>query len=624
MLNNEKREYSLMVEQAKSSTTDAGNALAIGFADFMQRLAVKLGAFSDAAQVAGEAGRHCILALSEGDVCIELSMLARSLGRPEEDIRKVLMDAKVVTSGGDDEVLPIVVDRGGRIYLYRYYDHERQLARAIVSRIPNASLPSLNAAARRFLEERFAENAGRLSGRTDWQKVAVELALTNSLTIISGGPGTGKTTIVTTLIAALAMNNPLPRIALLASTGKAAARMKDSMNKQMSTLSPELRQRLPDRASTIHMIMGAVPDSNDFRHNSDNPLPYDLIVIDEASMIDLSLAARLFSALLPETRVIMLGDKDQLAAVEAGAVFAEMAKNSFASGVVGNNSLKENPLSGLSRKSAKPEQKNLSDCVVWLTENYRFRVDSPIAELASLVVNSEDEKLVQWLYDQKSDEVKWEDIGEDLPVNVVEQLVLGFDEYVEAVIQSGPEKVLNAYENFCVLCAVRHGKRGVAGINDILTRKLRSKLSGQESAHSPWYHGRPVMVTENDYSLGVFNGDIGIALKGNDGIMNVWFAARSGDVRPITPSSLPAHQTAFAMTVHKSQGSEFDQVAFVLPAKDSPVLTRELVYTAVSRAKQKLSVYGNMEILRMAVKRHTLRRSGLAEKIELLAQCKHG
>jgi exodeoxyribonuclease V alpha subunit len=611
-----------VVRQTKFSSNDAESALAAGFADFLQRLAVKLGASFDEAQVAGEAGKLCILALSEGNVCIDLSMLARSIGKSEKDIRKALIASGVAASGRDGKMLPIVIDDEGRIYLYRYYDHEWQLARAIAARISNASLPPLNAPVCRFLEERFAENTGRLSGRIDWQKIAVERALTSSLTIISGGPGTGKTTIVTTLIAALAINDPLPRIALLAPTGKAAARMKDTINKQMSTLSPELRQRLPDRASTIHMIMGAIPDSNEFRHNSDNPLPYDLIVIDEASMIDLSLAARLFSALLPGARVIMLGDKDQLAAVEAGAVFAELAKNTFASGLTGKNDLNENSSSRRPRKSETSEHKSLSDCVVWLTENYRFGVDSPIAKLASLVVNSEDEKLAQWLHGQKSEEIKWEDIGEDLPANVVEQLVRGFDKYVEAVIQGDPVKVLNAYENFCVLCAVRFGKRGVAGINDILTQKLRSKLSGQVLVHSPWYQGRPVMVTENDYSLGVFNGDIGIALKGDDGLVNVWFSSRSGDIRPITPSSLPAHQTAFAMTVHKSQGSEFNEVAFILPAKDSPVLTRELVYTAVTRAKRKLSIYGDMEILKSSVKRPTLRRSGLAEKIALLEEDK--
>lgn len=606
-----------MVRQTKFSSNDSGNALALGFADFLQRLAVKLGASSDAAHVAGEAGRECIIALSEGNVCIDFSMLVQSLGRSEKDIREALISSKVAQYNHDDEILPIVIDQEGRIYLYRYFDHERRLADSVVARIPGSSLPPFNAQASTFLEERFAENTKNLSGRTDWQKIAVEMALTSPLTIISGGPGTGKTTIVTTLIAALAMNDPAPRIALVAPTGKAAARMKNAMNQQMSTLSPELRKRLPDSASTIHMLMGAVPDSNDFRHNRDNPLPYDLIVIDEASMIDLSLAARLFSALLPETRIILLGDKDQLAAVEAGAVFAELAKNSSVSEGM-RKMLNEQKSSGLSHKTEKDEKRHLSGCVVWLTENYRFGSNSPIAKLASLVVNSEDEQLAQWLHDQKSNEVKWEDIGDGLPTNVVERLVRGFDEYVYAVKQADARMALEAYETFCVLCAVRHGKRGVSGINDILTQQLRSILSGEILINSPWYHGRPIMVTENDYSLGVFNGDIGIALRGADGMINVWFAVSSGEFRSIAPSSLPSHQTAYAMTVHKSQGSEFKNVALVLPAKDYPVLTRELIYTAVTRAKQELSIYGNMEILKSAVKRPTVRRSGLSEKICLL------
>ncbi len=592
--------------------------LANGFGGFIKRLSTKLGALPDAADVAGEAAKVCIAALSEGDVCAEVQTLAKSLGRSEEEIRALFLSSNVTASSIEDRKLPLVLDDKGRIYLYRYFDYERQLANAIVARIPKAPPQPLNTESQKFLDERFAENAKRLAGRPDRQKMAVMLALSSPLTIISGGPGTGKTTIVTALIATLALNDPPPRIALVAPTGKAAARMEDAMRKQVSTLSPELIKRLPDHASTIHMLLGAKPASNEFRHNRDNPLPYDLIVIDEASMIDLSLAARLFTALLPGTRIVLLGDKDQLAAVEAGAVFAELARRSSLSDVTAEDpDRKKDDLLSL-RPSPGTEKKGISDCVVWLTENYRFGAESPIGRLAALVVNGNDAQMTDWLQTQKSSEIKWEAIGDGLPAKVVDALVCGFESYVAAVKQGDPGDVLSIYEKFCVLCAIRRGKRGVEGINDVIAQKLRLRLSGEISSDSHWYNGRPVMITENDYGLGIFNGDIGIALTGKNGNLDVWFKAKEGGIRSISPSSLPAHQTAFAITIHKAQGSEFENVALILPEQDSPVLTRELIYTAVTRARKSLSLYGSLKIMSVAVCRPTSRRSGLAERITLL------
>ena len=598
--------------------SDLKAPLAVGLGGFMKRLSTKLGALPDAADVASEAAKACVAALSEGDVCADVQMLAKSLGRSEEDIRALLLSSNVTAASSEDRKLPLVLDDKGRIYLYRYFDYERQLANAIVARIPKAPSQPLNPESRKFLDERFAENIKRLAGRSDRQKIAVMLALSSPLAIISGGPGTGKTTIVTTLIATLALNDPPPRIALVAPTGKAAARMEDAMRKQVSALGPELIKRLPDRASTIHMLLGARPESNEFRHHRDNPLPYDLIVIDEASMIDLSLAARLFTALSPGTRIVLLGDKDQLAAVEAGAVFAELAKHSSVSDVTdGDPDCKKDDFPSL-RQFPEPEKKGISDCVVWLTENYRFGAESPIGKLAALVVSGNDTQMVDWLQTQKSSEVKWEAIGDGLPAKVVDALVCGLESYVEAVKQGDPGKVLRIYEKFCVLCAIRRGKRGVEGINDVITQKLRLRLSGEISSDSRWYNGRPIMITENDYGLGIFNGDIGITLAGKDGNLKVWFAAKEGGTRSVSPSSLPAHQTAFAITVHKAQGSEFENVALVLPEQDSPILTRELIYTAVTRARKSLFLYGSLKMMSMAVCRSTVRRGGLAERITLL------
>jgi len=466
-----------------------------------------------------------------------------------------------------------------------------------------------------FLDSRFAASTARLSGRPDWQRLAIAHALVNPLTIISGGPGTGKTTIVTTLIAALAMREPPPRIALTAPTGKAAARMEAALGGMMETIDPVLASRLPKRATTIHTLLGARPESGEFRHHRDNPLSCDVLIVDEASMLDLSLAARLFDALPTDCRIVMLGDRDQLSAVEAGAVFAELAGEAPVDDSPESPPEREGD-SALSAPFAPGARlSGLFGCVVRLRDNYRFDAASPIGRMAALVVGGNAGRLTAWLRELDEEALKWDPVGEGLPARLIDTLAAGFDAYAASVSRGDPGGALRAYENFCVLCALRRGKRGVAGLNEAITRWLRPRLSGAPGYDSPWYHGRPVMVTENDYALGVFNGDIGITLLGKDGRLEVWFSDREGKIRSVPPPSLPAHQTAFAVTVHKAQGSEFENTALVLPETDLPVLTRELIYTAVTRVKRRLAVYGSLEILRAAVSRPTVRRSGLAERL---------
>ncbi|HLA27947.1 MAG TPA: exodeoxyribonuclease V subunit alpha [Syntrophales bacterium] len=594
---------------------DSETAIAAGFAEHTKRLATKLGVPREAANMAGEAARATIQALLGGDVCTDLQTIAAALGMPEGTVRVSLLNSGVVKADGEGRKLPLVLDNEGRIYLYRYFDYELQLADALLRRIPTAKPPSLNADVRAFLDRRFAGNAVRLSGRPDWQKIAVVMGLTNPLTIISGGPGTGKTTIVTTLCAALAMSDSPPRIALAAPTGKAAARMEEAIRGQVDAIDPAIRERLPSRSSTIHMLLGARPESNEYQYNRDNPLPYDLVVVDEASMVDLALAARLFTAMPQGGHIVLLGDKDQLASVQAGAIFAELARHTSFTAAMADHLSNETGISQTLLQTMDPDHTGLADCVVWLKENYRFGPESPIGQLAALVRDSNVAELVGWLHNQGNGIVLWRAIGVGLPEQVIGELVKGFEPYVKAVRLGDPEEALSAFDNFCVLCAIHRGCRGVQGINDILTERLRPTLAGEKAGRSVWFHGRSVMVTENDYGLGIFNGDIGIALDDSDGDLKVWFTSRDGGVRAIAPPRLPAHQTAFAITVHKSQGSEFENVALILPENDSPVLTRELIYTAVTRAKHGLALYGALDVLRSAVGRPTIRRSGLAKRI---------
>ncbi len=607
-----------MTEFVAFPYNDAESPLADGFADFLTRLAEKLGAPPVAAAAAGEAGRSCLLALAGGHVCADLNTLAAARKTSAAGFRELVLNSRVVSGNGELE-LPLVLDDRGRIYLYRYFAYERQLAAAILARTDAAPPQPLSTEVERFFASRFAVNAAGLAGRPDQQRLAVTQALVNPLTVISGGPGTGKTTIVATLIAALTMQNPPPRIALAAPTGKAAARMEAAIGKSLVKLDPALIARLPKRATTVHLLLGARPERSDFIHNPGNPLPYDMIIVDEASMLDLSLAAKLFSALTPDARIVLLGDKDQLAAVEAGAVFAELAGKTIfrEAGEEPPAELPEENVATLPATLAfsAPRSNGLPGCVVWLRENYRFGAESPLGKLANLVAAGDGRRLSAWLQGQKDDAIKWVPAGEGLPAEVIDSFVTGFTPYIEAVRRGDPGDALRAYENFCVLCALRHGRRGVAGINEAVTQQLRPRLSIEPKRESRWYPGRPVMVTENDYDLGIFNGDIGITLPGKDGRLEVWFNDREGGIRFLSPASLPPHETAFAVTVHKAQGSEFTSAALVLPEVDLPVLTRELIYTAVTRVRQRLTIYGRLEILAAAISRATSRRSGLAERL---------
>ncbi|MDI9569711.1 MAG: exodeoxyribonuclease V subunit alpha [Pseudomonadota bacterium] len=593
---------------------DPETSLAEGCADFLTRLALRLGAPPEAAAVAGEAGRACLTALAAGHVCADIETLAGRLRMPTAQIAASLRDSRVAAPDETGGMLPLVLDGQGRIYLYRYFAYERRLAAAIANRLSAGPSRPPSEEERQFLAARFAANTARLAGRPDRQRLAAAQALVNPLTIISGGPGTGKTTIVATLITALAMGTPPPRIALAAPTGKAAARMEAALARTMETIDPDLASRLPQRASTIHRLLGARRESEEFRHHRGNPLPYDALIVDEASMLDLSLAARLFDALPPDCRIVMLGDRDQLSAVEAGAVFAELTGEAD-DGDSPESSREREGEPGFPPSSAPGAMRpSLPGCVVRLRENYRFDAASPIGKMAALVSGGDADGLVDWLRELDDEALLWRPVGDGLPASIIETLAAGFAAYGASVAQGDPGAALRAYEDFRVLCVLRRGKRGVTGLNEAIARRLRPRLAG--GGHdSPWYRGRPVMVTENDYDLEVFNGDIGIALPGRDGRLEVWFRNREGDLRSVPPPSLPAHQTAFAVTVHKAQGSEFENAALILPETDLPILTRELIYTAVTRARRRIAIYGSLEILRAAVARPTRRRSGLAARI---------
>ena len=558
-------------------TAPAGDDLSAGFAAHAVRWAAGRGAPAEALAILKIAAQRVSASTAQGSVCIPLEAMGEQLeGKSTAELRKALLASRLVSEADSQEILPLVLDAGNRLYLRRYYDYEQRLAHQLARRAVSMS--------QKPLQLRLDE---------DSQSIAVDLAMRRRLAVISGGPGTGKTTTVALLLGRVLAENPETRIALAAPTGKAAARLLDTLRERTRHLPEGVRARLPAESHTIHRLLGVTSEPGRFRHDAARPLALDVLVVDEASMLDLSLAVHLIEAVPENARLVLLGDKDQLAAVEAGSIFAELA----------------------ARDGAR-----LADCVVWLSESYRFPRSSGIGRLAADINAGEPDRALGWMTQDAKETVRWvDDASSETGAATRNYVLQGYDAYIDAVRKDSGDKaaVFRAFDSFRVLCAVRESPRGVRALNSLLARHVRSSLDHplDPGGRSLWYPGRAVMVVRNDYVLGIFNGDTGICLPGADGGLSVWFADRGGAFRAIAPTRLPEHEDAWAITVHKAQGSEFDTLLFVLPAKESPVMVRELLYTAVTRARNHVTLAGSAEAFRAACLRKTERHTGLLEKI---------
>jgi exodeoxyribonuclease V alpha subunit len=453
----------------------------------------------------------------------------------------------------------------------------------------------------------------------DWQLVAAFAALRRRLCIISGGPGTGKTRTVVVLLALLLEQHPALRIALAAPTGKAAARLQEALKTARATLpcAPAVRDLLPTEAGTIHRLLGYIPDSAYFRHDAENPLPFDVLLVDEASMVDLALMAKLVAAIPPSGRLILLGDKDQLASVEAGAVLADFCNGSeqrcYSSQFA--EEFKEITGRALPPQSVAKHAPQLADCIVELRRNYRFAGDSGIHRISQAVNEGNAGAAIEHLReagDPAGATVVWKELpaAAKLKETLKPQVLSRFKDYLSA---ANPLEAIRAFGQFRILCAVRHGPYGVENLNRMVEEILSE--AGLICADDRFYPGRPVMIVRNDYNLRLFNGDIGFVRANEAGELRACFAGADQTLREVMPLRLPEHETAFAMTVHKSQGSEFERVLLILPRKDSPVLSRELVYTGLTRASRAVELWTEREIFASAVRRKISRRSGLREAL---------
>ena len=555
----------------------------------------------------------------EGNICVHLPSIAGTTWEnidlpPLETWTKRLREAPVVGTPG--EFTPLVLDAKGRLYLHRYWDYETRLATAIRQRAASSGgLAVDESKAAELLRRLFPD---QLPGETNWQKVAAFTALSRRFCVISGGPGTGKTRTVVMLLALLlelAEERPL-RIALAAPTGKAAARLQESLRKLKGALpcSDSLKSRLPEESFTLHRLLGSRPDSAFFKHHAENPLPFDVVIIDEASMVDLALMTKLVEAVPPDARLILLGDRDQLASVEAGSVLGDICDAAGANRFTPSFADAARRVTGQALPLISGRVPPLADCVVQLEHNYRFGSTNGLLAL-SRTVNAGDASAAMELLSSAASGAAIASrplpARSQLKASLRDGVIAGFSPVLDATDASA---ALAALGRFRILCALREGPFGVSGLNRVIEEILRE--AGKIPEQGPWYRGRPVMVTRNDYSLELFNGDVGVLWPDPaSGQPRAWFANATTGVRAVLPVRLPEHETAFAMTVHKSQGSEFAEVLLLLPDRLSPVLSRELIYTGLTRASERVEVWFTEPVLRDALAQRATRTSGLQDQL---------
>lgn len=570
-----------------------GSALAARMADWMLR--------HGAGPVVAAWTERLVEERARGHSCLRL---ADHAGRELPDLagsRTALRECALVGDGSAPT--PLVLE-GERLALYRDWKAERRLARAFLERSGQPADVEIDADLQ-VLFDRLYPDATAAGA-----PLAAATALLGRLCILTGGPGTGKTTAVVRMLALLLSAAPDLRIALAAPTGKAATRLQESVHGQIPALPVDesVRERLRRPVQTVHRLLGIAPGRERPRHDRAHPLPADVVVVDEASMVDLQLMDLLLDAVPADARLILVGDRDQLASVEAGAVLADLVaarggtsdarSESFARAVA--------PLGIVPETTGEGP---LLDALVELRVNYRFESRPGIATVAAALRAGDADSVLAALADPATGDARRLDLSTARLVAAIDPLL---DE-LPPLDDPDPAHWLDVLEHrLRVLAATHAGPSGVSALNELVEARLRRR--GWRTA-DVWYAGRPVLVDRNHDALGLANGDLGVCLPDPEqpGRVHFWVRAAAGEaVRALAVEQLPAHRTAWAMTLHKSQGSEFDHVLITLPPGGHPLLSRELLYTGVTRARQQVTVFADEATIRAAVDAVQQRRTGLA------------
>lgn len=562
----------------------------------------------------------CSQALREGHSCLQIDEWAQTIQWEqvtEDGVRtggyefpdvtewhQHLSELSVSPAAGH----PIVYE-SGRLYLRRYWQFEDEVTQAIKKY--SHEVPFDQCRATKALGVLFGDSIGTGEhSDIDWQKVSVANALGKQFSIVTGGPGTGKTTTVTKLLVALCEVFEEPfTIKMVAPTGKAAQRLTESIGNAKAALqsqygvSAEVCSAVPDEAMTIHRLLGVIPRHHQFRFNESNKLTLDILLVDEASMVDLPLMARLFRALPDHARIILLGDSNQLPSVAAGSVLADIAPDPHP----GYGSSNARLLKSLTGYQLPVATQTPVDHLTKLVKSYRFKDDGGIGQLAKTIINGE-VKASWTLLNNETKDVYLSDQGDFN--GWLNQLTYTY--YLQINHSNDVLQALEQFSNFRILAATRVGDRGVEAINTEIDRVIKRHIG--VSINTVFYHGCPIMINENSYEAGLFNGDIGIIWR-HENRLQAAFPMGDQEIRWLSLSRLPSFELVYAMTIHKTQGSEFNRIAIVLPEYHSPILSRELIYTGVTRAKRELEIHCTKSVWSKSLKKRVSRNSGLFDKL---------
>ncbi|MDA0346511.1 MAG: exodeoxyribonuclease V subunit alpha [Verrucomicrobia bacterium] len=527
-------------------------------------------------------------ALRQGHVCQDLNELKN--GDFSEYFDPEFLEAPITHLETKDLVgsetessQPLILTSKGKLYLHRYWHYEQYLLTILEERFRSPLSPIKQKEFANFLDSNASLGAD--------QKAAITLAIQSQLTLISGGPGTGKTTTVLYILAFLmAQERVTPlRIGLAAPTGKAAQRIQNSLESGIQNLylSSEEKAKIPTEASTLHRLLGYQKNSTEFKHNRKTPLPFDVVIVDEASMLDLLMFSKLLEALKPTSKLILLGDRHQLASVEAGSIFGDLIQ-------------------------ASVSNKALALRVIELNQNFRFGNDSPLF-LACEAIKEGNSAETLSIVEPGNNELRL------LPLPAPQKLSQALESsvtshFINVSMAESPEEALKLVEHQTILTPIRNGSFGVERLNMAIESLIRSKF--KIPPHTTYFSGQPILITENSYSQRLFNGDLGILFASPDrpdDLFAYFKDSKEEELKRFPISVLPNFELAYALTVHKSQGSEYIKVTFIIPPGKSPLLTRELIYTAISRSRESVEIWGSKEDLSLAIESQTIRTSGILD-----------